>query len=140
MQIIINEDEIMDALNAWAAKQVILPAGCELKVEFTAGRGANGTRATIDFVKVDAPSADLNDTFSPEDEKQVNADVKEVKKIVDTAAKETVPVPEKPVPEKDLKETPEPEKEKGPEEDKAETKETVTAGGTGLSGDSLFNY
>ena len=50
MQITINEEEIMEAIYDYCAKQITLPAGSEYSVEFVAGRAPAGPRAIIDIV------------------------------------------------------------------------------------------
>ena len=91
MQIILEENEIMDALNAYCAKQIILPEGKRIKVDFTVGRGNNGnTRATIEFEDVNTTVSVIKNetpTATPEkkvkkveSEKQVYDDTEEVPK------------------------------------------------------------
>ena len=53
MQIIINEDEILEAIKEYISKQGIVIAGREITIELTAGRGPNGARATIEITKPD---------------------------------------------------------------------------------------
>ena len=50
MQITINEEEIMEAIYDYCAKQITLPVGSEYSVEFVAGRAPAGPRAIIDIV------------------------------------------------------------------------------------------
>ena len=50
MQITINEEEIMEAIYDYCAKQITLPTGSEYSVEFVAGRAPVGPRAIIDIV------------------------------------------------------------------------------------------
>ena len=50
MQITINEEEIMEAIYDYCAKQITLPTGSEYSVEFVAGRAPAGPRAIIDIV------------------------------------------------------------------------------------------
>ena len=123
MQIIIDENEIMDALNAYCAKQVVIPEGKTIKVDFTVGRGGNGTRATIDFV---------------------NAGDK------DETAKETSAIPEGPIKrnieespiEGPIKEesTPVFEKEEPSTEEKPTETEEASNTEEDVSSDSLFNH
>ncbi len=114
MQIIINENEIMEALNEWAAKQVVLEPGSKIKVEFTAGRGANGTRATIDIIKDEAaPEAGTNTmqegfAIPSKDEAVVKKAIGQVEDIIDKEAAKPL--------EEDPKNEPEPEKETVTEE------------------------
>lgn len=56
MQITINEEEIMEAIYDYCAKQITLPAGSEYSVEFVAGRAPAGPRAIIDIVTKTAQS------------------------------------------------------------------------------------
>lgn len=58
MQITINEEEIMEAIYDYCAKQITLPAGSEYSVEFVAGRAPAGPRAIIDIVTKTARSGD----------------------------------------------------------------------------------
>ena len=82
MQIIIDEQEIQEALNDYCTKQVNIPPGKKIKVDFTVGRGANSTRATIDFEDIEGreDAKELNETFTPADEKNIIARVEEANK------------------------------------------------------------
>ena len=125
MQIVIDELEIQEALYDYCSSRVKIPEGKAIQVEFVAGRGGNGPRATIDFV--DPTSPDVKKT------------VKEIEDIIEKASTED-PVQEAPEPKKAAKKEPkveepvsdalfggevvEPEKDPVPEE---------------VTGDSLFN-
>ena len=148
MQIIINEDEIMDALKAYVGEQVVTQPGSEVKIVFTAGRGENGTRATIDIIKSEEAAA-VHEAFSTKEEQEVKKDLDAVEDIMDTAAKEEPPKPEpkpkaKPAPEKapapEVKIEPEVKPEPKQEVVEEEAKETVTAGAAVGKSDSLFNF
>ncbi len=96
MQIIIDESEILAAIKSYIIKQGIVTAGREIAVELTAGRGANGHRATIEITKVEEDSPTVNDAFTTPAEKAVKKAVETVDEIVETAAKETPkPAPKK---------------------------------------------
>jgi len=134
MQIIFDENEIMEALDAYISKKVETPVGKQMKVDFIMGRAPAGPRAEVQFVE-------------PED-----ADVKEVKKIMETAAKEPIPketAPEekkaeekKPAPKPTPEKTKEPEEETEPEtEEKSVTEEPKTEQIGGVpTGASLFQF
>lgn len=116
MQIILEENEIMEALNAYCAKNVIIPEGKKINVDFTVGRGGNGTRATIDFVEMTTP------TNPAETSKELRESVNETKE--QKTKKEPEAVSEPPVEYKEKTENPVAEDE---------STDPVT------SGDSLFN-
>lgn len=138
MQIILEENEIMDALNAYCANQIKVPEGKRIKVDFTVGRGSNSsTRATIEFEDVNTPTSTVQNETPPvtaekkikkaEPEEQVNEIIEEAAKedSVEKAAEPSV----KPMVTKQEKEEP-----KGTEEptDSTETSSVKT--------DSLFNF
>lgn len=96
MQIILEENEILEALNNYCANQIKIPEGKRIKVDFVAGRGSNGnTRATIEFEDIDDVSQ-TNKTppaiNKPKVEKQKEVKPKEyekvVEEIIEDAAKE----------------------------------------------------
>lgn len=134
MQIILEDAEIMEALDNYCAKQITVPEGKKLKVTFTVGRGDNGTRATIEFedaVDTMAPVKETvteTTTVTPAKKKPVKKAEEEVAEIVETAAKETLP-----------KEDPEEVPTSKPEyavETESVTESTVTP----PTGNSLFKY
>ena len=129
MQIIINEDEILEAIKGYISNQGIITAGREITVELTAGRGPNGSRATVEITKFEG-SPTTHEVFT-------SGNVKTVEKAVDDV--EEV-IKEKPKPEP--KETSEAAvfpaeevKEEPPVEVLEESAETPAP-----SGDSLFGY
>lgn len=146
MQIIIDEVEIQEALNDYCAKQVKIPEGKRIKVDFTVGRGGNGTRATIDFEDIEdgAEIKALNDTFTPPAEKKTKEDVAKVDKIIEEAAKEKPAEKPKAAPKKD-KPDDKPAKDPDPKpEEEASGSDALfnTEGGeestAEVTGDSLF--
>lgn len=139
MQIILEENEIMEALNAYCSKNIIIPEGKKINVDFTVGRGGNGTRATIDFVEVNDPQPDKptpKKTPEPVIQKIENVTKKpeeQVNEIIEDAAKEPAP---KVITEPDAN----PEEELTQEPDTPDkAKETDTAE-TPPTKDSLFNF
>ena len=50
MQITINEEEIMEAIRDYCARQISLPSASKFNIELIAGRSPAGTRAIIDIV------------------------------------------------------------------------------------------
>lgn len=50
MQITINEEEIMEAIRDYCARQISLPSASKFNIELVAGRSPAGTRAIIDIV------------------------------------------------------------------------------------------
>lgn len=154
MQIIIDESEIQEALNNYCAKQVKIPEGKRIKIDFTVGRGPNsGTRATIDFEDIDdgTETKALNDAFTPPAEQKAKEATAKVNKIVEEAAKENPPEKPKAAPKKD-KPVDEPVKgpDPAPEEPSGsdalfntevtdETKETEKSPAEKITGDSLFD-
>ena len=127
MQIIINEDEILEAIKGYISNQGIVTAGREITVELTAGRGPNGSRATVEITKFEG-SPTTHEVFT-------SGNVKTVEKAVDDV-------------EEVIKEKPEPKetseaavfpaeevKEEPPVEVLEESAETPAP-----SGDSLFGY
>lgn len=50
MQITINEEEIMEAIRDYCARQISLPSASKFNIELVAGRSPAGTRAVIDIV------------------------------------------------------------------------------------------
>ena len=83
MQITINEEEIMEAIYDYCAKQITLPAGSEYSVEFVAGRAPAGPRAIIDIVtKTTRPGNSTKVTMKEE------APDKTPDKVVDEATNE----------------------------------------------------
>ena len=127
MQIIINEDEILEAIKGYISNQGIITAGREITVELTAGRGPNGSRATVEITKFEG-SPTTHEVFT-------SGNVKTVEKAVDDV-------------EEVIKEKPEPKetseaavfpaeevKEEPPVEVLEESAETPAP-----SGDSLFGY
>lgn len=51
MQIILQEDEILEALEAYVRDQINISANQEIKIDLKAGRGDNGFSATLDIRK-----------------------------------------------------------------------------------------
>ena len=127
MQIIINEDEILEAIKGYISNQGIVTTGREITIELTAGRGPNGSRATVEITKFEG-SPTTHEVFT-------SGNVKTVEKAVDDV-------------EEVIKEKPEPKetseaavfpaeevKEEPPVEVLEESAETPAP-----SGDSLFGY
>jgi ribosomal protein L14E/L6E/L27E len=90
MQIIIDETEIQAALDAYCSDRVKVPEGQKIKVTFTAGRGENGAKATIEFEDIDTPVEEANVSTPKEPVKVPKKPVKE-KKV--EASKEEVKEP-----------------------------------------------
>lgn len=96
MQIILEDAEIMEALDNYCAKQITVPEGKKLKVTFTVGRGDNGTRATIEFEDAEASQMPVKEpvtetpTTTSAKKKSVKKAEEEVAEIVETATKETI--------------------------------------------------
>jgi len=127
MQIIINEDEILEAIKGYISNQGIVTAGREITVELTAGRGPNGSRATVEITKFEG-SPTTHEVFT-------SGNVKTVEKAVDDV--EEV-IKEKPEPKKTSEAAVFPAeevKEEPPVEVLEESAETPAP-----SGDSLFGY
>lgn len=128
MQIIINEDEILEAIKEYISKQGIVTAGREVTVELTAGRGPNGARATIEIIKLGNVRS-VHETYNPEEEKVVEKDEVE-EPVLETGTDST---PEEPAAEATgvfelpAEETP---IEEGSTDEPAEA----------VGGDSLFGY
>lgn len=127
MKIIIDENEIQEALNAYCATQVVIPEGKKIKVDFTVGRGANGTTATIDFEDIETSEK----ATEPAAEKTTKKAIAQVDEIVEEAAKEKATTPA------EVKEDTKPVEEPVPEVKEEPVAETV---GGAPSGDSLFGY
>ena len=130
MQIIINEDEILEAIKGYISNQGIVTAGREITVELTAGRGPNGSRATVEITKFDG-SPTTHEVFTSGNVKTVEKAVDDVE-VIDKAAKEK-PEPKETseaavFPAEEVKEEP-------PVEVLEESAETPAP-----SGDSLFGY
>lgn len=130
MQIILEETEIMEALDNYCAKNILVPADKKLKVTFTVGRGDNGTKATLEFEDKEIPET------SVEKPTPIPAEKKVTKKDEKTLEKE---LPVEPAEEKsDEGPTEKAPVEKEPEEASAEP---VTDGDAGpTKGKKLFDY
>ena len=132
MQIILEDAEIMEALDNYCAKQITVPEGKKLKVTFTVGRGDNGTRATIEFEDAEASQMPVKEpvtetpTTTSAKKKPVKKAEEEVAEIVETAGKETTP-----------KEPPTNESEDTVE---AETESVTESTDAPPTGNSLFKY
>ena len=90
MQIIIDEKEIQAALDAYCIERVKIPEGQKIKVTFTAGRGENGAKATIEFEDIDTP---VEETNVPTPKEPVKAPKKTVKEKKVETPKEEVEEP-----------------------------------------------
>ena len=129
MQIIINEDEILEAIKGYISNQGIVTAGREITVELTAGRGPNGSRATVEITKFEG-SPTTHEVFT-------SGNVKTVEKAVDDV-EEVIKEKPKPKPKETSEatgNTAEEVKEEPPVEVLEESAETPAP-----SGDSLFGY
>ena len=132
MQIILEDAEIMEALDNYCAKQITVPEGKKLKVTFTVGRGDNGTRATIEFEDAEASQMPVKEpvtetpTTTSAKKKPVKKAEEEVNEIFETAAKETI-----------FKETLTTEPEDTIE---TETEPVTESAVTPPTGNSLFKY
>lgn len=51
MQIILQEDEILEALESYVRDQITIASNQEIKIDLKAGRGENGFSATLDIRK-----------------------------------------------------------------------------------------
>jgi len=139
MQIILEENEIMEALNAYCAKNIIIPEGKKINVDFTVGRGGNGTRATIDFVDDDKPKATAPipkkipefDVQKPE--KVTKEPEEQVNENIEDAAKEPAP---KIITEPNTN----PEEEPTQEPDIPDKDEETNTAEAPPTKDSLFNF
>lgn len=139
MQIILEENEIMDALNAYCAKQIKVPEGKRIKVDFTVGRGANATRATIEFednIQASTTEAGTVTTPVPTLEKKTKKP-EEVNEIIENAAKEkpVSPVKKDPEPPVNPMATQQEKKESASTEEPDGSAETSS-----VKTDSLFNF
>ena len=80
-----DEKEIQEALDIYCSERVKVPEGKKIRVEFTVGRGSNGTTAKIlfeDIVVAEELVAEPVDT--PKEavkEKEVEAPAEEVKDV-----------------------------------------------------------
>lgn len=140
MQIILEENEIMDALNAYCAKQIKIPEGKRIKVDFTVGRGANATRATIEFediIQASTTEAGTVTTSIPTPEKKTKKPEEEVNEIIENAVKEkpVSPVEKDSEPPVNPMATQQEKKESAPTEEPAGSAETPA-----VKTDSLFNF
>lgn len=132
MQIILEDAEIMEALDNYCAKQITVPEGKKLKVTFTVGRGDNGAKATIEFEDAEASQMPVKEpvtetpTTTSAKKKPVKKAEEEVAEIVETAGKETTP-----------KEPPTNESEDTVE---TETEPVTESAVTPPTGNSLFKY
>lgn len=142
MQITINEEEIMEAIYDYCAKQITLPAGSEYSVEFVAGRAPAGPRAIIDIVTKTAQSGNSAKVVVKDE-----APDKAPDKVVEEPTNEKPVAPPEIAQEAALMEAPwgadqdsgeaEPPKEE-PAEDPT-VKQPATAGVTLVEGKSLFD-
>lgn len=57
MQITLNQDEIMNALENYVRSQINLAENQKIDIDLKAGRGENGFSATLDIVPADMPAA-----------------------------------------------------------------------------------
>lgn len=83
MQIILEENEIMEALDKYCSSCITIPEGKKIKVEFTVGRGTNGTKATIDFEDIIS--------IDPVKASKLKDSMEQVNEIIDTTVKEPTP-------------------------------------------------
>jgi len=127
MQIIINEDEILEAIKGYISNQGIITAGREITVELTAGRGPNGSRATVEITKPDG-SPTTHEVFSSDDEKAVEKAVDDVEEVIKEKPEPKETSEAAVFPAEEVKEEP-------PVEVLEESAETPAP-----SGDSLFGY
>jgi len=127
MQIIINEDEILEAIKGYISNQGIVTAGREITVELTAGRGPNGSRATVEITKPDG-SPTTHEVFSSDDEKAVEKAVDDVEEVIKEKPEPKETSEAAVFPAEEVKEEP-------PVEVLEESAETPAP-----SGDSLFGY
>ena len=127
MQIIINEDEILEAIKGYISNQGIITAGREITIELTAGRGPNGSRATVEITKPDG-SPTTHEVFSSDDEKAVEKAVDDVEEVIKEKPEPKETSEAAVFPAEEVKEEP-------PVEVLEESAETPAP-----SGDSLFGY
>ena len=96
MQIILEETEILEALNNYCANQIKVPEGKRIKVDFVAGRGNNSnTRAIIEFEDInDMPQDNKTPLIKePKTEKQKGVKPKEPEKVVEEIIKDAAKEP-----------------------------------------------
>ena len=101
MQIILEENEILEALNNYCANQIKVPEGKRIKVDFIVGRGNNGnTRATIEFEDLDdvpqankTPPAINKSKVEKPKEVKLKEPEKVVEEVIEDAAKEPTDTP-----------------------------------------------
>ena len=145
MQIIINEEEILEAIKGYITKQGIVTAGREITVELTAGRGPNGSRATVEITKPDGEPT-VHEVFASNEEKAVEEDIAQVEEVVEKAAKEK-PEVESPTPEPTVEETKEDTEPNADAtgvfelpEDEAPAEEVAPEPAEAVGGDALFGF
>ena len=71
MQITLNHDEILEALDAYVRTQIAIAPGQQVAIDLKAGRGENGFSATLDIVP--AKAAPVAESFAATCSAPVNA-------------------------------------------------------------------
>lgn len=120
MQITLNHEEILTALDTYVRSQINIADNQEIEIDMKAGRGDNGYSATLDIVQSKSKAPAKPKPVYRSAEKPVQAEPEEVtSEEVAEATPEEVKVDEAPKASKtSIFKTPEPEEEEAP---KAET-------------------